>query len=130
MLIPPNDLLAHLPRPRSLRELINKKSRWKVSAAALNYAVNRQGLLTDWRYRSNYIELNKLGYEPNPIERETSQIWKKVMTELWKDGLSLSHIAREHMYVAEKELSDLLFGIAAEQVEIPRIAKSSLRVVK
>ncbi|WP_424362711.1 ImmA/IrrE family metallo-endopeptidase [Methylocystis parvus] len=113
-LMPPADLCAHLPYVRSLNDILEGKKRWRVSAAALNYALHKHGLLSDWSYRGNYIQLNKIGRseEPNGIERETSQIWKKILTALWSEGITLAHIAKE-LLIPERELSNLLFGIAA-----------------
>jgi len=123
-LMPPGDLLAHIPRVRSLDDLIRAKKRWRISVAALNYALHRIGVISDWHYRSYYIELNKLGrhIEPEGIEPETSQVWSKVLTALWREGTTLSHIAIELM-IPEKELSALLFGIAAS----PKVAATKLR---
>jgi len=112
-LIPPNDLVAKLPRVNSLKQIIEWKKRWKVSASALNYALHKNGLVTDWQYRSNYIQLSKYGRENEPegiIEKETSQIWQKVLQSLWLDGITLSHIAKQ-LDIPEQEISNLLFNI-------------------
>lgn len=131
LLIPPNDLVAKLPRVRSLDQIIEGKKRWKVSAAALNYALRRHGLISEWNYRSNYIQLNKLGRqeEPEGIERETSQVWKKILTALWKDGFSISHLARD-LLIPEHEVSDLLFGIVIAPQDAPRGATSRPQLVQ
>lgn len=129
-LMPLADLVAHAPNVRSLKDLIKAKRRWGVSAAALNYALNRAGLLTDWRYRSHYIELNRFGRdkEPDPMERETSQIWVKVFQSLWRDGISLGHVAAE-LSVPERELSNLLFNIAALTRPAQELRRYELRLV-
>jgi Zn-dependent peptidase ImmA (M78 family)/DNA-binding XRE family transcriptional regulator len=129
-LMPPGDLLANIPRVRDLDDLIRAKKRWRVSVAALNYALHKIGVISDWHYRSYYIQLNKLGrdIEPEGIEPETSQVWSKVLTALWKEGVTLSHISRE-LLIPEKELSALLFGIAAAPVTLPTKMRE-LRVVK
>jgi Zn-dependent peptidase ImmA (M78 family) len=129
-LMPRDDLLAHIPRVRSLDDLIAAKKRWRVSAAALNYALHKIGVISAWHYRGYYIELNKLGrsIEPDGIEPETSQVWAKILTALWREGVTLSHIAAD-LGFPEKELSSLLFGIASS----PASAKGQggeLRLVK
>ncbi|WP_394998742.1 ImmA/IrrE family metallo-endopeptidase [Sphingomonas sp.] len=113
-LMPLEDLKAEIPWARSLEQLIEKKKRWGVSVASLNYALNKAGRISDWNYRGNYIALNKAGraHEPNPLPPETSQIWSKILGDLWRQGVSLSRVA-EQLSVPEKELNDLLFGIAA-----------------
>lgn len=113
-LMPRNDLIAEFPWVRSLNDLIQKKKRWGVSVAALNYALHKAGKLTDWHYRSNYIALSKEGRdkEPNPLSPETSQVWTKILRDLWAQGLSVSRIALQ-LSVPEQELHNLLFGIAS-----------------
>jgi Zn-dependent peptidase ImmA (M78 family) len=131
VLIPPNDLVAKLPRAQSLRQIIQWKKRWGVSAAALNYALRKNELISEWHYRGNYIQLNKLGREnePDAMERETSQVWRKILTALWAEGVSTSHIARE-LSLPEREISNLLFGITAA-LSMPSVSSNrSLRLVK
>lgn len=113
-LLPTEDVLAEIRHVRALSDLIEKKRRWGVSAAALAYRLHKMGKLSDWHYRSYCIELGKFGrgIEPNPMPRETSQIWSKVLTDLWRQGITLSRLA-ERISVPESELSGLLFGIAA-----------------
>lgn len=113
-LMPLPDLLAHLPVVRRLSDLLTGKKRWRVSAAALAYSLHKHGVISDWHYRGFCIELGKLGRssEPNGIDPETSQVWQKILTDLWRLGITLTHVARDLM-VPERELSNLLFGIAA-----------------
>lgn len=113
-LMPPDDLLAHIPFVRCLDDLIAAKHRWRVSVAALNYALHKMGVISDWHYRGYCIELNKMGrtVEPNGIDPESSQIWAKILVSLWKKGITLSKIA-DALSVPEKEVSNLLFGVAA-----------------
>jgi Zn-dependent peptidase ImmA (M78 family) len=112
--MPPADLLAQIPVVKDLQHLVGSKQRWRVSVAALNYALHKIGVISDWRYRGFYIELNKIGRhnEPNGIQSETSQVWAKILTALWREGMTITRIARE-LCVPEKELSNLLFGIAS-----------------
>jgi Zn-dependent peptidase ImmA (M78 family) len=113
-LMPPADLRAHVPVVRGLRDLIEGKRRWRVSAAALAYTLHKQGVISDWHYRGYCIELSKYGRanEPFGIEPETSQVWQKILTDLWRRGVAMSHIAHD-LKIPERELSNLLFGIAA-----------------
>lgn len=130
-LIPPNDLLAKLPRAHSLQQIIQWKKRWGVSAAALNYALRKNELISEWNYRGNYIQLNKLGRqnEPEAMERETSQIWRKILTALWSEGVSTSHIARE-LSIPETEISNLLFGIAVAVTAPEASTSAQLHLIK
>lgn len=128
-LMPPADLRAHLPVIRGLRDLLEGKKRWRVSVAALAYALHKHGVISDWHYRGYCIELNKYGRanEPYGIDPETSQIWQKVLTDLWRNGIAFSHIA-EDLKIPEQELSNLLFGIAAAPGTGPR-ERPALRIV-
>jgi Zn-dependent peptidase ImmA (M78 family) len=129
LLMPPADLIAEFPWVRSLAQLIDKKRRWGVSVSALNYALHRVGKITDWNYRNNYIQLNKIGREkePNPLRPETSQVWAKILRDLWSQGLSLSRLA-DRLFLPERELSNLLFGIAASLGGQP--SGGSLKLIK
>jgi Zn-dependent peptidase ImmA (M78 family)/DNA-binding XRE family transcriptional regulator len=113
-LIPPNDLIAHIPYVRSLRDLTDKKRRWGVSAAALAYALHKRKVISDWHYRGYFIELSKYGRtkEPFGMKAETSQVWQKLLSDLWRSGTTLTHIAYD-LKIPEREISSLLFGIAA-----------------
>jgi Zn-dependent peptidase ImmA (M78 family)/DNA-binding XRE family transcriptional regulator len=127
-LMPEDDLLAEIPWVRSLDDLIEKKIRWGVSVAALNYALHKIDVVSDWHYRSYYISLAKIGreIEPNPLPPETSQVWAKILTDLWKQGISISRIA-EKLCLPEKELNDLLFGIASSGKSV--VAGNTLQAV-
>lgn len=113
-LMPPDDLKAECPTIRSLQDLILKKKRWGVSVSSLNYALHKIGKISDWHYTSYYKMLAKVGREnePNPMPRETSQVWTKILTDLWKSGMPLSRVA-DQLFVPEAELNNLLFGIAS-----------------
>ena len=113
-LMPRADVLATIPIVRSLEQLLHLKQRWRVSLAALNYRLHSLGLTTQWRYRDFCIELTKRGFhreEPNPIPREQSVVWTKVLAALWAEKTTQTHIARD-LSVPESELNDLIFGIA------------------
>lgn len=113
-LMPPADLVAELPCVRSLNDIIKAKRRWGVSAAALAYAAHKLGRITDWNYRSYCISIGKLGdEEPNGIPRETSLIWTKILTDLWRQGLSLHRISKE-LSIPDSQLNSLLFGVASQ----------------
>ena len=130
-LMPKEDLIAEVPVVRSLRTIIAAKRRWGVSAAALAYTLHKLGRITDWHYRGYCIELGKLGrdVEPEPMPRETSQVWAKVLTDLWPQGMSLSRLA-EMLEIPEKELNSLLFGIAAGLPSKEQLAVRKASVVQ
>ena len=114
-LMPANDVRARFP-PRITVELIVKaKARWRVSAMAMTYRLKNLGLLTDWQYKSTCIELGKRGYrtaEPNGIERETSIVWQKILSQLWSERTSKNEIA-EAMHVPLDEFEGLVWGLTS-----------------
>lgn len=127
-LMPPNDLRAEVPWVRSLNDLVAKKRRWGVSVASLNYALHKIGRISDWNYRGHYIALNKAGREnePDPLPPEVSQVWVKILTDLWRRGMPLTKVAEE-LAIPERELNNLLFGIASN---VARPPPASLRAVQ
>jgi Zn-dependent peptidase ImmA (M78 family)/DNA-binding transcriptional regulator YiaG len=130
-LMPPSGLRAHLPVIRKLKDILEGKKRWRVSAAALAYALHKQDIVSDWHYRGYFIELSKYGraIEPFGIEPETSQVWRKILTDLWRQGITIDHISDE-LKIPERELSNLLFGIAVAPVSGRHHEIPSLRLIK
>lgn len=97
-LIPKEDLIGHMPRVHSLKQLIEKKERWGVSVAALARTAFNNELISDWHYRELCKQMSMLGYrttEPHERAPEKSAVWQKVLESLWKDGVTKSHIAKD-----------------------------------
>lgn len=130
-LMPRNDVLAHLPRFVTVDDIITKKVRWRVSAMALAYRLRDIDLLSDWQYRSACIELSHRGYrsdEPIGVERETSVLWKRVLSDLWSERLTKTDIA-DAVGIPVDELESLLFGIIRQETSAVVIEGSGLRLV-
>lgn len=130
-LMPNDDMVANIPHVRALADIIKHKKRWGVSAASLIYNLNKKGNITDWIARGYYIELSRLGREnePEPMLRETSQIWRKVLTALWREGMSVGRIASE-LALPEREISNLLFNITTTTVpDLPPPSRATLRLI-
>ncbi|MEX1661384.1 helix-turn-helix domain-containing protein [Thioclava sp. 15-R06ZXC-3] len=136
-LMPEEDLRLRLPRFITADVIIKAKRRWRVSAMALAYRVHhfQRPMLTEWQYRSICIELGRRGYrsgEPEGISRESSVLWKMVLSELWSDRKNLQHIAND-LSLPAGEVEMLLSGILPriEQSEfIGENARPALRAVK
>ena len=113
-LMPRGDLIASAPRSGRLRDIIRAKRRWNVSAAALIYRMNKvEGMLSDWHYRSLFVEISRKGYrtsEPQPSPPETSQVLEKVFKALREDGMTKEDIARE-LALPLDELEKMVFGL-------------------
>lgn len=131
-LMPSADVLSIVPRIGQFSQILKLKKRWGVSAAALTYRLNKLGLLSDWMSRGFYIRLREefQNSEPEGMPQERSVVFDKILTELWKDGLTRSHIARE-LTIPVEELNGLLFGLLTSvQSETPRKSKRHLYRVK
>jgi len=110
----PRGRMRSAPRWPSLADLIRLKKPWKVSVGALNYRLHQLGVTTDWHHRTLWIEISKKGYrtkEPQPIQRETSQVLSKVFAALRKEGVSKTDIARA-LHLLPEELDGYVFHLA------------------
>ena len=98
---------------------------------ALAYRLHAIGHLTDWQYKSVCIELGRRGFragEPDGIERETSAIWQKVLTQLWVERTTKEEIA-ESLNIPLDELESLIWGLTGS-LHQPHNKHSSLHIVK
>jgi Zn-dependent peptidase ImmA (M78 family)/transcriptional regulator with XRE-family HTH domain len=131
-LMPENDVRARMSRFITVDSIIVAKKRWRVSAMAMAYRLNRLGLLSDWQYKSACIELGRRGYrtsEPDGIERETSRVWQKILTQLWSERKTKADIART-LNIPLDELEALIWSLTAHSASRPdKEAKSSIRLV-
>jgi Zn-dependent peptidase ImmA (M78 family) len=113
-LMPKEDVLAHAPLVYDVSEIIEKKFRWRVSAFALNYRLNRLGLVSEWQYRQFCIQLSQQGYrtaEPKGIERERSVVWEKVFSGLRSERITKNDISST-LHIPISEIEKLVFGLA------------------
>lgn len=116
-LMPEADVRATLPQIHTLNQILEAKKRWGVSAMALIVRLNRLAIMTDWQYRMFCIDATELGYrkaEPFGQPRETSVVWHKVLTTLWKERTTKDNIAKE-LHIPVSELENLLFGLTGER---------------
>jgi Zn-dependent peptidase ImmA (M78 family)/DNA-binding XRE family transcriptional regulator len=117
-LMPSGSVVAEAPRAARLDQIIEAKPRWNVSAANLAHRMHDLGLLTDWQYRSIFMDMGKKGYrtrEPNGTRAETSQVLGKVFKALRDDGISFTDVARE-LGIPVDELSKSVFGLVLAPV--------------
>jgi len=123
-LMPAGSVRAKAPRNGRFDQLVRAKYKWKVSVANLAYRMNKLGMLTDWQYRSVFVELNRRGgrdKEPNPpgvepLPREQSQVLEKVFRALRKDDVSKALIARD-LAIPLADLNDSVFGLVMTPLE-------------
>lgn len=112
-LMPRGSVLAKAPRTARVDHLIKAKGYWKVAVANLAYRMHKLGLLTEWQYRSLFIEIGEKGYrrnEPRSIDRETSQVLSKALGTLRAEGMTKGDIA-EALGLPTEELNKVIFGL-------------------
>jgi len=118
-LMPRGSVLAEAPRGGRLDQIIKAKRHWKVSVANLTYRMHGLGLLSDWQYRTLFIEISQKGYrthEPDGTQRETSQMLAKVFQMLRDEGVTMGQIAYE-LRVLPDELSNMIFGLILTPID-------------
>lgn len=140
-LMPRSSVLSHAPRHPTLTAIVTAKKYWKVSAAALTYRMHKCGLVSDWNYRSLWMQMQERGYrrsEPDSIQREMSQVLEKVLIALRRDGVTRGQLAR-NLGWPKSELNALTFGLilaaepgagAEDQGPDRTQQKNSLRLVR
>ena len=117
-LMPEGSVRAEAPRSGRLSHIIRTKRYWNVSAVCLTYRMHTLGLLSDWQYRSLFVEMSSSGYrtkEPNSSPHETSQVLAKVMRGLREEGLTMRDIGEE-LSVFPDELNKYIFGLVLTAV--------------
>lgn len=118
-LMPRSSVIAEAPRGGRVNDLIQAKRRWNVSLANLAYRMHQLGLLTEWQFRSVFIEISSRGYqteEPNGIPGETSQVLGKVFRALRDEGMSQIDIAHA-LELPVSELRKMVFGLVMTGIE-------------
>lgn len=112
-LMPKESVEANQPPAYTIKYLMKLKHYWGVSLAALAYRFNSLGLVSEWNYRSLCIEIAKSGYrtnEPEPMERETSQLLTKVLDILHSRKQGRREIA-ESLCLSVDEINALTFQL-------------------
>ena len=130
-LMPANDVKARLPRMITVDVILQLKKRWRVSALAMARRIYDLKRLSEWQYKSVCIELSRRGYrtgEPVGIERETSVVWKKVLTQLWSERVTKNDIASD-LHLPLDELEGLIWNLTGAEIKPERSTATGLRAV-
>lgn len=135
-LMPSSSVWATIRSTPTVAQLITYKKKWIVSVAALLYRLWKLRVVSDWQYRSMCIQIADFRTtEPEPAERETSQVLLKVFDSLRTEGVTKSDVARE-LKIHPSQIEELVFGmIVAENASPPHSNRSArqrpnLRLVK
>lgn len=130
-LMPSDDVLARVPRFVSTDVVLRSKVRYRVSAMSLAYRLHQLNRLSDWQYKSICIDLSRRGYrsgEPDGIERETSVVWRKLLTLLWQEKVTREDIAKQ-LGIPLDELEGLIWSLTASAERAVPMSGSALRMV-
>ncbi|ALJ29441.1 XRE family transcriptional regulator [Stenotrophomonas acidaminiphila] len=131
-LMPANSVIANQPPAYTLKYLMRLKHYWGVSLAAVAYRFSSLGLISEWGYRNLCIEIAKNGYrtnEPEPMEREKSQLLDKVMESLREYGKGRRQIA-EALRVSVEEIDALTFNLTKLSVVSGRASTGGVPKVR
>ncbi|MBW3511214.1 XRE family transcriptional regulator [Janthinobacterium sp. NKUCC06_STL] len=112
-LMPKESVIANKPPAFTLKYLMKLKHYWGVSLAALAYRYNSLSQVTEWTYRNLCIEIAKNGFrtnEPEPMERESSQLLSKVLDFLQSQKVGRADIAKA-LYISVDEINSLTFKL-------------------
>lgn len=112
-LMPKESVITNRPPTFTINYLMKLKHYWGVSLAALAYRYNTLGQVTEWTYRNLCIEIAKNGYrtnEPEPMERESSQLLTKVMDFLQTRSMGRGEIAKS-LCISVDEINSLTFQL-------------------
>ncbi len=112
-LMPRGSVVGWAPRTARIGDLIKAKRQWNVALVNLVYRMHQLALLTDWQYRSLFVEIGSRGFrteEPDPAAHEASQVLAKVFQSLRDEGVSRSDVARQ-LEIPVEELNKMVFGL-------------------
>lgn len=128
-LMPRRSVLAHISNVPAIPQLVQAKKYWGVSVAALAYRLFSLRLVTEWQYRSLFVEIARKGYrknEPDEMPREMSQVLAKVFNVLRQDGVKKSEIYSS-LSVLGEEINSLVFGLALTGLDGGGVPRSDKR---
>lgn len=119
-LMPRESVVVNKPPAFTIGYLLTLKQYWGVSLVALLHRLNALRLVSGWAYSNLCIEVAKCGYrtnEPEPMEREASQLLNKLLDALRAQKVGHVEIART-LCINVDEISALTF-------RLPRLAITS-----
>jgi len=129
-LMPMDSVMANRPPACTSGYLIKLKKHWGVSLAALAYRLRDLELVSEWGYRNLCVEIAKNGWrknEPQPMDRETSQLLAKVFDILRSKGKGVAEVAGS-LCLDVNEVQALTFHLA-QTADSMHKASPKLRLV-
>ncbi|MDR0945120.1 MAG: ImmA/IrrE family metallo-endopeptidase [Bifidobacteriaceae bacterium] len=111
-LMPAGAFKAAVGRQPTIHQILAVKRVYRVSAMGAVRRAHDLGVLSDWGYRSDCIELSKRGFrsgEPDGVPRERSRVFQLVLTLLREQGVTVTQIASD-LGIPQREIHELTFG--------------------
>ena len=117
LLMPWDMLPAQVRANPSAEEILDARSRIKVSAMALTRSLHDAGRMTDWHYRQLCIDLSSRGYrsgEPGGMPfHEMSRVFPQVLR-----GPASARTIAEDLNVPVEEVRALTFGVELRTADV------------
>ncbi|GAA4811519.1 XRE family transcriptional regulator [Tomitella cavernea] len=130
LLIPRDSLPEHLRKDPTCAEILDVRSRFKMSAMALAFAAHKAGRMTDWTYRQLCIELSGRGYGSTEHGGMPAHEMSRVFPQILGSGpgkVTARQIAAELSLPAE-DVRSMTFGVelhtAHERADSPASASA------
>lgn len=120
-LMPAGSVRAYAPRFATVDKLIECKKIWIVSVSALIWRLKDLSLISEWQYHDLMVKISSRGMrakEPDSATPETSSLLNMILRELWTDGITKMHIARE-LAVSPSEIEGLMCGLTIPASQSP-----------
>lgn len=134
-LMPEADVRSHVSAFPTFPELVRAKTRWRVSVAALNYRLHKLGVLSDWHYRENCIEISGFGraIEPNSVTFPQSSVLTTALAVMRDEKKGRAAIASD-LNLSVADFDGLIRGLAVTAfdggAETVPSARPELRIVR
>ena len=128
-LMPAGSVLSAVTTITGIEYCIKLKKIWQVSLAALVVRLYQLKLISEWHYRTLFVEIGTRGYrttEPSSMPRETSQVFAKVFSALREEGISKEKLASQ-LCLYPFDLDALIFGLVIVQLAGGRASAGSHR---
>lgn len=126
-LLPAAQFMRECPIDPQKTTLSALKRRWAVSRASIVRRAFDLGMMTEWQYRSECISISQAGrtIEQDPIEREQSLVYSRVLPMFADAGIYLDDLAAELTVTVDEVLN----YIPVENPERWRTAAPQARVL-
>lgn len=133
-LMPEVEMRAQFSRYGRLRlqDFANFKQYWKTSMGALIERAHDLGFLDDNQRRYLWMTMSKLGYrtkEPNPVELETPQTFKKIV-QYFKNDLKYSPDDFRKLLKLNPQELESLHGISSSGALVENQMRGKLKVLR